>query len=1005
VLEDISGRRKAEEQLRAEHEIALVLNSASALDAVLPLCLATAIRLSGMDAGGIYLVNEDTGDLELACSSGLSGEFIRETSRISAGSDSAGLVSAGRPVYSQHRNLGVSLTGTREKEGLRAIAIIPILSKNRVIACFNIASHSREVVPEENRRALETIAGQIGGGIARLRAEEARKTSEEHLRTVMQAVQTGILIIDTATHTIVDANRKALAMIGAAEDEVIGAVCHRFICPFEEGKCPVTDMQQEIDVSERVLVTSRGERVPVLKTVSPAVIQGRPVLVESFIDISELKKKEERIRILAGLLDLIPASVTVHDAEGRFLYANATTFDYHGYSEDEFYKINLHQLDTPETERLLAGRIQEGLKKILMPPFEVGHFRKDRSVLPLLVNAKTMEWEGRPVFLSVATDITERKKMEEALRESETRFRNIVNLAQDGIWAVDPEGITTFVNRRMAEMLGYTAEEMTGSPMQRFMDEKGRGIAARNYPKYRQGIQEQVEFEFVRKDKTRITALVSNTSLFDSSGTFTGALAVVSDITARKKAEDALRESERKYRILIDNANEGIVVAQGGYLKFVNKKTAEISGYSETELLSRPFAGFIHESDREMIASRYDQRTSGKAPPADYEFRLLHKSGSVRWLEIRPVLITWEGSPATLNFISDITERKQAEEAFRLSEEKYRTLVERSQEGVFITQDQRVVFANAAFARMLGYTVDGITGRDIREGIAPGDLERVIDLNRRRLAGEQVPEFYELTMQHCDGKTKIPVSMSVGMIQYQGRPAAMGTLRDITELKQIQEALIQTNKKLAMLSSVTRHDMLNMITAIHGYHELIHVVEDDRKVLELLAKEEAAINAIERQIAFTREYECLGVKAPRWQRVHDVIEKAVSQFDLKGVKVKNSTRGLEVFADAMLEKVFYNLTDNALRYGSTITSISISHKKSGDGRLIAYEDDGIGIPKSEKERIFSKGFGQNTGLGLFLAQEILSITGISIKETGTSGKGACFEILIPKGAYRIKKKD
>ncbi len=253
-------------------------------------------------------------------------------------------------------------------------------------------------------------------------AEEALRESEDRLRMIMQSIQTGIVIIDAATHTILDANPKALAMIEAEKGTVIGSVCHRFFCPCDEGQCPVSDRGMQVDSSERILVTSGGEPIPVLKTVIPAMINGKKVFVESFSDITELKSKEDRIRILAGLLDLIPASVTVHDSEGRFLYANAKTFKYHGYTEEEFYRMTLHELDVPESEKLLDDRIRR-LDEIGEFSCEVGHFRKDRSVLPLLITAKKTEWDGCPVILSIATDNTERRAMENKIKEREEQAR------------------------------------------------------------------------------------------------------------------------------------------------------------------------------------------------------------------------------------------------------------------------------------------------------------------------------------------------------------------------------------------------------------------------------------------------------------------------------------------------------------------------------------------------------------------------------------------------------
>ena len=155
-------------------------------------------------------------------------------------------------------------------------------------------------------------------------------------------------------------------------------------------------------------------------------------------------------------------------------------------------------------------------------------------------------------------------------------------------------------------------------------------------------------------------------------------------------------------------------------------------------------------------------------------------------------------------------------------------------------------------------------------------------------------------------------------------------------------------------------------------------------------------------IRFTKQYEQIGVHDPVWQDIRTLVRTATKEVPLGKIKVKNDVPEMtEVFADPLIVKVFYNLMDNAVKYGGKITVIRFSVQESGDDHLVLCEDNGVGIPADEKKRIFDRDFGQHTGLGLFLSQEILSITGITIRETGEPGKGARFEITVPKTMYRI----
>jgi signal transduction histidine kinase len=225
------------------------------------------------------------------------------------------------------------------------------------------------------------------------------------------------------------------------------------------------------------------------------------------------------------------------------------------------------------------------------------------------------------------------------------------------------------------------------------------------------------------------------------------------------------------------------------------------------------------------------------------------------------------------------------------------------------------------------------------------------------------------------------------------------------ELNQFSKSLAAANKKLTLLSSITRHDINNQLTLLRGYLSLLEDKPLDPSQNEYFQKVATAAQRIATMIQFTKEYEQIGVNAPAWQECRTLVDTAAKQAPLGMVVVKNDLLvGAEVFADPLIEKVFYNLMDNAGRYGGKITTIRFSALESGDDRIIVCEDDGEGVPADDKQRIFERGFGKNTGMGLFLSGEILSITGITIKETGEPGKGARFEMTVPKRMWRIAGK-
>ncbi|MEI7650180.1 MAG: HAMP domain-containing sensor histidine kinase, partial [Methanomicrobiales archaeon] len=295
---------------------------------------------------------------------------------------------------------------------------------------------------------------------------------------------------------------------------------------------------------------------------------------------------------------------------------------------------------------------------------------------------------------------------------------------------------------------------------------------------------------------------------------------------------------------------------------------------------------------------------------------------------------------------------------------------------------------------------------ELRESVAAKMVER-------NEMGE-VP-IYEVELLAKDGLRKL-VFVKGTQVLYDNNPATLLLLIDITrrkaledeltaraaELAKISTAFQQANKKLMLLSSITRHDINNQLTVILGYLTLMENQQPDPVINDYYKKIITAANRISSMIRFTSEYEDIGISDPTWQDTRTIIDNATKEAPLGQVKVKNDLPdGTEVYADPLIAKVCYNLMDNAVRYGGKITTIRFLFEELGSDHILVCEDDGDGVLAEEKERIFDRGFGKNTGLGLALSREILSITGITIRETGKPGKGARFEMVVPKGAYRF----
>ena len=303
---------------------------------------------------------------------------------------------------------------------------------------------------------------------------------------------------------------------------------------------------------------------------------------------------------------------------------------------------------------------------------------------------------------------------------------------------------------------------------------------------------------------------------------------------------------------------------------------------------------------------------------------------------------------------------------------------------------------NSAWESTLGYRIEELVGKKFLDLIHPDDLSATVLAVEHMRAGRDVINFVN-RFRCSDG--------SYRWIEWRsfpyGEKLIYAAARDITERKQVEQALQLANKKLNLMAEITRHDIRNKLTVLGGYLSLLKEYPPKPQAMMYIDKLLATTMTIAEHIEFTRLYQNLGIVAPSWQNVQATFFRACTHVELQQVHVRSDLDDLEIFADPLLERVFFNQIDNTLRYGgTTVSMMSLDARETPDGLFITIEDNGIGIPDQDKEKIFRRGFGKNTGLGLFLAREILSITNITIRETGEYQHGARFELFVPKGVFR-----
>ena len=467
------------------------------------------------------------------------------------------------------------------------------------------------------------------------------------------------------------------------------------------------------------------------------------------------------------------------------------------------------------------------------------------------------------------------------------------------------------------------------------------------------------------------------------------------------RGKNQLQESERRARSLIDSSISTIVLldrdgtvldANDGYPARFSKTRKEILGTYVLDLFPKDVA--------EKRKLWLEQVFSSGRP-----FKEKVSCDGIWDYSIDPIFDVNGTVKSVTVHATDITQRKQMEDTIRTSETLYRTVVEDQTEFVCrFLPDGTHIFTNEAYCRYFGKTRQELHKAKFRPKIPKEDEEHIANI-LQSLTPEHPVATIENRIIMPDGITRWQQWSDRAIFDEHGRVTEYQSVgRDITEIKCRENAVNEANKKLNLLSSITRHDILNQLTALMMLEEFLKEDITEEQPSTYIDAIIDVTNKIEEQIQFTHDYQELGQIKPGWQNLRNIASGAFMQSLAGTIITDIDIEGISVYADHMFEKVFLNLYDNAIRHGNSVTRIHVSFRNEDSTGIISIEDDGIGVPTEMKDKIFDRHVGSNTGLGLFLTSEILKITSITIRETGIPGKGCRFEIIIPEGNWKRETK-
>lgn len=542
-------------------------------------------------------------------------------------------------------------------------------------------------------------------------------------------------------------------------------------------------------------------------------------LEKDFLKIQQkLKKSIQQVQFInENTLDFIfQVKLT-----GEFTYVTSASRLIAGYEPDEM--IGKKWMDyVPKMELIkYLTKVKEMLSGKKITDFQTFVIHKEGHLVPvefsgtavkknkkIYINGVMRDLSNRieskqqleKIAKNLEAEVKERKEELEELHgkflESEAKYKTLFMNLPDGAGVTDEYGEKIIdINAALASRFRKTPEELIGKNSKVLLPEN---IFHERYQYVRKAIETNMiqchidQREGMSFQTYYVPITMQNGDKY--------ALFVSRDITTLKEQEKEIRKNEERYRLLFEHANEAICVAQDRYLKLINPKFIQMLGYTQDTIYHTPFIEFIHPDDRTLVFNRYQERLAGNQPPAGYDFRVINKSGNIRWIQINAVFFTWDGKPATLNFISDITDRKRVEEDLRESEEQFRTVTASAQDGIImIDDDGNIVLWNQSAEKMFGYEPEELKGKPVHTLLASSTQQkRYLDSFegfRKSGKGSFIGKIVELKA-YKKGKISFPIELSLSSVKLKKRWHAIAFARDISERKELEKNLLQSYKIL-----------------------------------------------------------------------------------------------------------------------------------------------------------------------------------------------------------------
>ncbi|HYR09426.1 MAG TPA: PAS domain S-box protein, partial [Longimicrobium sp.] len=792
----------------------------------------------------------------------------------------------------------------------------------------------------------------------------------------------------------------------------------------------------QVGTMEYTLELPDGERRAYEARLMPLVLGEMAAVVR---DITAAKQADAALRAseesYRGLFDHLTELVYIQDLDGRFLNVNEAVLRTYGYTREELLGrtpeiLADEKVDLADTMARFGRAVQGEPQR-----FEWWGRRKDGSVFPKELSLARSTYFGQDAVIAVGRDITERVEAEQALRAREEHFRRLIEHASDLVSIIGPDGTIRYESEAVERMYGYTVEEGLGtSAWERVHpDDHPHVAAALAGVAANPGMTGSAEFRYRAKcGEWRFVEAVGKTLTDDPAD---GIVINTRDVTARRKAEEALRESEERYRALIENGHDIIVILDPdtGLMRYQSPSMERILGYAPGDLAGRSVFELVHPDDLPAGLAAIARTIAKPGTTASAEYRFLHKDGSWRLLETFGRTFLPDSAEGGLVFNTrDITERKEAEDALRRSESHFRRLIENGKDTIALVDPTGVMtFMSPSSMVMLGYPPEELVGRSAFEFIHPDDAPLVAAEIQRVFATPGVIGHVEYRFHHRDGSWRYLEAFGQTLSPDSADEGLVANTRDVTERRLAEEALRQAtaeaeaaNRAKSEFLSRMSHELRTPMNSILGFAQLLERAElppaQQRGVQHILTAGRHLLRLINEVLDIAR------IESGRQQlslepvRLGAVLSEALVLARPLAAQRGIELEGMEAPADAVfvradrqrLVQVLLNLLSNAIKYNRPGGEVrmgweEIAAGEGGDPRVrLRVQDTGVGIAPEKQDQLFvpfarlGAEFSdvEGTGLGLALSRRLVEAMGgeMVLERSGEEGSSFALELCLSR---------